>query len=64
MAANRWLTSFVHPAPALRLPAEGEWAPSDAFVYTGNLAVDCLPFDTTETVNEEVKQVSRSALQC
>ncbi len=43
----------------LLLVAGGGKQPTDTFVYNGHLAVDCLPFDTTEPCMEQVKQVGR-----
>lgn len=37
--------------------SKGSQPARDDFVYNGNLAVDCLPFDTTQLDVEEVKKV-------
>ena len=42
-------------APLPCMSAEGAQPVEDSFVYNGNLAVDCLPYDTTELAMHEVR---------
>ena len=42
-------------APLPCMSAEGAQPVEDSFVYNGNLAVDCLPYDTTELAMHEVQ---------
>lgn len=52
------LTANIAPMPCAI--AEGAQPVEDSFVYNGNLAVDCLPYDTTEPAMHEVRGGGRA----